>query len=204
MVISSMKQIFSEHGIPTRLVSDNRPQYSCEAFKEFAQQWQVYHIISSPRFSRSNGFVERQIQTVKRTLLKAKQAGREYNLAMLCLRATPISHNLPSPAKLLNQRVLKTNVISKIPIPKFPSTDHIREELKNRQDKQKTYYNKTAKHLPPLVPGQTIHTLGHQTRKWKPGKVLNKCTEPRSYIIQFPDGSVKRQNKSPNKGNNNH
>lgn len=38
IVISAMKQIFSEHGIPTRVVSDNGPQYSSEAFKEFAQQ----------------------------------------------------------------------------------------------------------------------------------------------------------------------
>ena len=44
MVISTMKQIFSEHGIPSKVVSDNGPQYSSEAFKEFAQQWQFDHI----------------------------------------------------------------------------------------------------------------------------------------------------------------
>ena len=38
MVISTMKQIFSEHGIPSRVVSDNGPQYSSEAFIEFAHQ----------------------------------------------------------------------------------------------------------------------------------------------------------------------
>ena len=37
MAISTMKQIFSEHGIPCRVVSDNGPQYSSEAFKQFAQ-----------------------------------------------------------------------------------------------------------------------------------------------------------------------
>ncbi len=36
MVISTMKQVFSKHGIPSRVVSDNGPQYSSEAFKEFA------------------------------------------------------------------------------------------------------------------------------------------------------------------------
>ena len=48
MVISAMKQIFSEHGIPSRVDSDNGPLYSSEAFKEFAQQWQFDHITSSP------------------------------------------------------------------------------------------------------------------------------------------------------------
>ena len=80
-----MKQVFSEHGIPSRVVSDNGPQYSSDAFKEFAQQWQFDHITSSPKFSKSNGFIERQIQTIKRALIKAKQAGRDPNLAMLCL-----------------------------------------------------------------------------------------------------------------------
>ena len=105
MVISTMKQIFSEHDIPSRVVSDNGPQYSHKAFKEFAQQWQFDHITSSPKFPKSNGFIERQIQAIKRALIKAKQAGRDPNLAMLCLRTTPINHNLPSPAELLNNRI---------------------------------------------------------------------------------------------------
>ena len=85
MVISTMKQIFSEHGIPSRVVSDNGLQYSSEAFKEFAQQWQFDNITSSPKFPKSNGFMERQIRTIKRALIKAKQEGRDLNLAMLHL-----------------------------------------------------------------------------------------------------------------------
>ena len=73
MVISAMKQIFSEHGIPSRVVSDNGPQYSSEALKEFAQQWQFDYIPSSPKFPTSNGFIERQIQTIRRALMKAKE-----------------------------------------------------------------------------------------------------------------------------------
>ena len=81
IVILTMKQVFSEHGIPSRVVSDNGPQYSSEAFREFAQQWQFDHITSSPKFPKSNGFIERQIQIIKRALIKAKQAGRDPNLA---------------------------------------------------------------------------------------------------------------------------
>ena len=112
MVISTMKQIFSEHGIPSRVVYDKIPQYSSEAFKEFAQQWQFDHITSSPKFPKSNSFIERQIQTIKRALIKAKQAGRDSNLATPCLRTTPINHNLPSLAELLNNRILRSNLIA--------------------------------------------------------------------------------------------
>ena len=131
MVISTMKQVFSEHGIPCRVVSDNGPQYSSEAFKEFAQRWQFDHITSSPKFPKSNSFIERQIQTIKRALIKAKQAGRDPNLAMLCLQTTPINHNLPSPAELLNNRILRSNLIAKVSTPRFSNTDHIHVELKH-------------------------------------------------------------------------
>ena len=150
MVILTMKQIFSEHGIPSRVVSDNGPQHSSEAFKEFAQQWQFDHITSSPKFPKSNDFIERQIQTIKRALINAKQTGRDPNLAMLCLRTT---HNLPSPAELLNNRISRSNLIAKVSTPRFSNTDHIYEELKHRHDMQKMYHDRTAHDLPPLVPG---------------------------------------------------
>ena len=189
MVISTMKQVFSEHGIPSRVVSDNGPQYSSEAFKEFA------HITSSPKFPKSNGFIERQIQTIKRALIKARQTGRDPNLAMLCLRTTPINHNLPSPAELLNNRILRSNLIAKVSTPRFSNTDHIHEELKHRQDMQKMCHDRTAHDLPPLVPGQDVHILDNQTGKWKPATITSRCAEPSSYILQLPDGSSRRQNR---------
>ena len=195
MVISTMKQVFSEHGIPSRIVSGNGPQYSSEAFKEFAQQWQFDHIKSSPKFPKSNGFIERQIQTIKRALIKAKNAGRDPNLAMLYLRTTPINHYFPSPAETLNNPILRSNLIAKVSTPRFSNTDHIHEELKHRQDMQKMYHDRTAHDLPPLVPGQDVRILDNQTGKWKPATITSKCAEPRSYILQLPDGSSKRRNR---------
>ena len=136
-----------------------------------------------------------QIQTIKRALIKAKQAGRDSNLAMLYLRTTLINHNLPSPAKLLNNRILRSNLIAKVSSPRFSNTDHIREELKYRQDMQKMYHDRTAHDLPPLVPGQDVRILDNQTGKWKPATITSRCAEPRSYILQLPDGSSKRRNK---------
>ena len=59
IVISALKQIFSEFGIPDRVVSDNGPQFSAISFKEFAKEWCFDHCTSSPRYPQSNGFVER-------------------------------------------------------------------------------------------------------------------------------------------------
>ena len=103
--------------------------------------------------------------------------------------------NLPSPAELLNNRILRSNLIAKISTPRFSNTDHICEELKHRQDMQKMYHDRTAYDLPPLVPGQDVRILDNQTGKWKPAKITSRCAEPRSYILKLPDGSSKRRNR---------
>ena len=102
---------------------------------------------------------------------------------MLCLQTTPINHNLPSPAELLNNRILRSNLIAKVSTSRFSNTDSIHEELKHRQDMQKMYHDRTAHDLPPLVTGQDVRILDNQTGKWKPATIRSKCTEPRSYIL---------------------
>lgn len=88
--------------------------------------------------------------------------GRGPDLAMLCVQAKPINHNLPSSGELLNNCIMKTTIMAKIPVPRFSNYDHVCEELKYQQNKQKGYYDKTAHDLPPLVPGQKVHVLDHQ------------------------------------------
>ena len=63
-----------------------------------------------PRYPESNGFIERQLQTVKNTLEKAEKSGKNLIMAMLCLRSTPIDSQLPTPAELLYQRKFKSNL----------------------------------------------------------------------------------------------
>ena len=114
---------------------------------------------------------------------------------MLCLQTTLINHNLPNPAELFNNCILRSNLIAEVLTPRFSNTDHICEELKHRQDMQKMYYDRTTHDLPPLVTEQDVHILDYQTGKWKPATITSRCAEPRSYILQIPDGSPKRRNR---------
>ena len=98
-VVIMIKQLFSECGIPQRIVSDNGPQYSGAAFQEFVKLWGIEHVTSSPRYPMSNGMAERAIRTIKLTLSKAKRSGSDVYMAMLSLRSTPISGKLPSPRR---------------------------------------------------------------------------------------------------------
>ena len=68
VVIKHMKSIFAQHRIPKVVFSDNGSQYSSHELKRFSKSWDFIHKTSSPEFPQSNGFVERAIQTIKKTV----------------------------------------------------------------------------------------------------------------------------------------
>ena len=92
-VIAHLKSVFEEHGIPSKLVTDNGSQYASAAFHEFNRNNGFTHVTSSPLYPQSNGLSERAVQTVKDLLYKCKESGQDPHLAMLCLRSTPLSHD---------------------------------------------------------------------------------------------------------------
>ena len=108
--IAHLKSIFEEHGIPNKLITGNDTQFTSTAFKDFSRRYGFAHITTSPYYPQANGFIERNVQTVKNLLQKCNESGADPHLAMLCLRTTPIDYGLPSPAELLNCRVFHSNL----------------------------------------------------------------------------------------------
>ena len=97
-VISLLKEMFSEHGIPEVLCSDSGPQYTSAQFVDFCNSWGITHETSSPHYPQSNGFAEACVKSVKHVLQCAKYSSANLQLALLVLQATPINAKLPSPA----------------------------------------------------------------------------------------------------------
>ena len=104
VLIQEMKKVFIELGVPYTIVSDGGPQYTSAEFRDFLEQWQIEHKVSSPRNPQSNGMAERCVQTMKASLLKTLEEGEDVNLALLTYKTTLLNHSLPSPAELLNSR----------------------------------------------------------------------------------------------------
>ena len=77
-IIAALKSIFSRHGIPETILSDNGPQYASQEFADFASSYQFTHVTSSPHFPQSNGLAERKVKTVK-----ALQKDSEYPYSAL-------------------------------------------------------------------------------------------------------------------------
>ena len=67
-VISLLKEMFSEHGIPEVLCSDNSPQYATAQFSNFCIAWGISHETSSPHYPQSNGFAEACVKSTKHAL----------------------------------------------------------------------------------------------------------------------------------------
>ena len=84
-VVLLLKEMFSEHGIPEVLHSDNGLQYASAQFTEFCTSWAITHKTSSPHYLQSNGFAEAYVQSVKHALQCAKYSGTDPQLTLLAL-----------------------------------------------------------------------------------------------------------------------
>ena len=85
--LRSCNQFSHDLGIPDTIVADNMPFNSAE-FKDFSRAWSFDIITSSPNFPQSNGLVERNVQTIKRVIRKAKESNASVDLALLEYRNT--------------------------------------------------------------------------------------------------------------------
>ena len=92
-VITHVKSIFSRHGIPKEVTSDNGAEFSSYEFSTFAKEWDFHHNPLSPRYPQSNGLVERTVQTVKKTLRKVVKSGNDVYLSLLALRTAQSKDN---------------------------------------------------------------------------------------------------------------
>ena len=133
---SHLKSLFEEHGIPSKLVTaGNDTQYTASTFQEFANLYGFEHVTTNPYYSQANGFIERNVQTVKCLSQKCKVSGADPHRAMLCLRTTPIDDHLASPAELLNSRLYRSNLPALSKTTLFDPESNVK--LQARQDLQK-------------------------------------------------------------------
>ena len=197
LVVSDYYSLYPEvvtlrHGLPDILVSDNGPQFSSSEFSDFAKDWGVSHITSSPHFPQSNGLAESAVKTVKRLLQKSKLSGQDFYKGLLAYRATPLDNGV-SPAQLLMQRRLKTTLPTH---PALLKTENYLEAMKKKTQK-KTLYDRAARELPPLFPGDVVRVRDYTTNQWSQGSKVVQASPsgPRSYDVLMDSGAVFRRNR---------
>ena len=170
--------LFSIEGYPDEIVSDNGPPFQSKEFAKFLSGLGIKHTTLSPGYPRSNGFIERHIQTVKNMLFKSSNT-LSFQTVLADLRTTRIGPGLPSPAEILHGRNLTTRAQAEIDIKAIHSV------LQERQQKMTLDHDsgRRAKKARPLVVGERCHVLG-PGNKWIDAFITGITDSGRSYETQ--------------------
>ena len=100
-------ELIFQYGPPISLSTDSGPSFVSDELGEFLMCHCIARHTSSPHFPRSNGFIERQVRTIKTTLNTALPANKPLVSVLLDLRSTPIGPNMPAPHEILHNRTIQ-------------------------------------------------------------------------------------------------
>ncbi|XP_062498814.1 uncharacterized protein K02A2.6-like [Corticium candelabrum] len=141
--IQAFKGIFSCHGIPIEVFSDNGPRFVSAEFQKFATAYGFHHRTPSPLHPQGNGLVERSVQTIKSLMTKAKSSGKDFFLAPLAYRTAPHETTGVSLAHLLMGRRLRTTLPSLpgVLAPEVARRGTVQETGERSKQQQRKYYD---------------------------------------------------------------
>uniref|UniRef100_A0A669BA80 Gypsy retrotransposon integrase-like protein 1 n=1 Tax=Oreochromis niloticus TaxID=8128 RepID=A0A669BA80_ORENI len=110
-VIDSIDCIFSGHGLPVTIKSDNGPQFKSELFREYCETNGIKHIRTTPKWAQANGQVERQNASLMKRIRIAQAEGldwkRELRKNVTVYRSIEHPTTSKSPAELLFNRKMR-------------------------------------------------------------------------------------------------
>lgn len=198
-VVKKLKAHLARHGIPDQLLSDNGQPFSSAKFQEFADSYGFEHVTSSPAYPQSNGKAENAVKTAKNLLAKAVKSEQDPYLALLDWRNTPTEILSSSPVQRLFGRRTKTRLPTSNQLLKPKLPEEVSQKLKLQKAKESLYYNKGAKELEELCPGDIVRlqpsTSQYGKKKdWTQARVEGKV-DIRSYQVRTEDGRVYRRNR---------
>lgn len=184
--------MFVRWGIPLEQVIDHAKFTSAE-FQDFCRERGFVHTTASPHDPQVNGAAERAVQIAKNIL---KQPDPHF--AMVCYRQPPV----PPRAWVLRYLWLEERLDLHFPCWRTNSklhrwTDNRFSRWTTRQ-RQLIVFSMTAvtlhNHFPHYSHCVRIKLDGE--KGWKtPARVIGKCKEPRSYLVETENGAVLWRNR---------
>ena len=185
--IDKLNKIFSTHGLPQKIVTDNRPSFTSDEFKRYMQANGIKHITSAPYHPATNGLAERAVQTMKQGIRQMQNGSIEEKLAKFLFkyRITPHSTTGVSPSELLMGRRIRSRLDLLLP--------DLTSVVQDKQLKQKQAHDKKKPDRNFII-GDTVFAedFTASSEKWLPG-VVQKVTGPLSYQIELSNGQIVRR-----------
>lgn len=138
------------------------------------------------------------MKTVKHILKKSIRAGTDPYLAVLDYRNMPTQGMTTSPAQRLMSRRTKTLLptTQSLLLPRTINLEVEKKELRQRQQAQAKYYNRSAKDLLSLSEGDVVRMKPFKLgdKSWRKAKVTARLDE-RSYTVEMDNRAVYHRNR---------
>ena len=194
--IALLLKQFSRWGLPDEIVTDCGKNFDSKEFSQFCQRKQIKHTKSSPHHHQSNGKAESAVKIAKSILRKTENSALNPYEALLDQHNTPTVDMTTSPAQRFLHRRLKSEIPMKATLLTLEIAETVLKEKTKKTTKSQLYYNRTAKDLSVLKPGDTVTikpeglTKGQQ---WRKGLIVQKHPF-RAYDVEV-DGKLLRRNR---------
>ena len=202
-VIDNLEEIFSCHGLPVTIKSDNGPQFISGEFQEYCVQNGIVHLKTTPKWPQANGEVERQNASLMKRIRIVQAEGVDWKKALrrYVTKYRSIDHTTTgrSPAELFFNRKMRGK------LPELHADCHVDLETRDRDAevkvKTKTYADRAANAKPSdIAVGDQV--LVRQERKDKfstpfnptPYRVVSKTGN--SVMVEAPGGTQYSRNAS--------
>ncbi len=189
-------------GVPTRLTSDNGPQFRSQEFKEFCEEWRILHDPSSPYHHIANGYAESAVHSMKSIVKKICPGKSSDNIkfwkAILEYRNTPRNDGL-SPAQRLFGRPMRTRIPAHPVVYKKVVQDELRkadQQALKLKAKAEAHYNVGARQLKELKLGDVVRVQHHVTKRWDLiAEIVQVMPRRRSYLVRTETGKLYWRNR---------
>ena len=134
-----LRTIFARNGIPSRIVTDNGPQFTSSEFQQFMELNGIKHIKTTPYHPSSNVLAERFVQSLKQAMCASKNdsgtISKKLAKCLLAYRSTRHQTTNETLSMLFMGRELKTRL------------HNIKPNIKNRVESLLTGRNVQSQEL---------------------------------------------------------
>ena len=199
-VIESLDEMFSRHGLPLSIASDNGPQFVSRVFSEYLENNGIKHRRVTPLWPQANGEIERQNRSMLKRMQIAQAEGKDWQKELrtylTAYRTTPHTTTGVSPAELLFRRKIRTRLPD---VAESARDDEFRDKDVEMKMKAKLYADKRRNaEIIELVPGDEVLLKQNKENKLStrfepvPYQVVGK--ENNSVVVESPQGAQYRRN----------
>ena len=180
--IDQLRVIFSTHGLPRKVVTDNGPSFTSKEFKQFMRENGIVHVTSAPYHPSSNGLAERAVQTFKHGILRIAGATIQERLSKFLFKYRITPHTTTG---VLMGRRLRSRLDLLYP--------DVSRRVEKQQDRQKQTHDNTLP-LRSFAEGDCVYAEDFTSSpcKWNAGTIV-EVSGPLSYVVRLENGAVVRR-----------